>query len=53
MRDLETIAIAIEMAVTGHLMELVEKRILDAEEAISKAIDQEGLKTMLKGKGLL
>jgi len=38
--------------INTHLAELVEKRIVDAEEAISKAIDQEGLKTILKGKGL-
>lgn len=39
--------------INSHLAELVEKRIIDAEEAISKAIDQKGLKTILKGKGLL
>jgi twitching motility protein PilT len=39
--------------INNHLAELVEKRIVDTGEAISKAIDQEGLKTILKGKGLL
>jgi len=39
--------------INAHLMELVEKGIVDIEEAISKAIDKENLRTMLKGKGLL
>jgi twitching motility protein PilT len=38
--------------INSHLAELVEKGIVDAEEAIAKAIDKENLKTMLKGKGL-
>jgi twitching motility protein PilT len=38
--------------INTHLTELVEKNIVDAEEAISKAIDKESLKTSLRGKGL-
>ncbi|MCP5103640.1 MAG: Flp pilus assembly complex ATPase component, partial [bacterium] len=38
--------------INSHLSELVEKDIVEAEEAISKAIDKENLRTILKGKGL-
>ncbi|MCP5047384.1 MAG: type IV pilus twitching motility protein PilT [bacterium] len=38
--------------INNHLTELVEKGIADAEEAISKAVDKDSLKTSLKGKGL-
>ncbi len=38
--------------INTHLSELVEKGIVEAEEAISKAIDKENLRTILKGKGL-
>jgi Tfp pilus assembly ATPase PilU len=38
--------------INNHLTELVEQDIVEAEEAISKAIDKEGLKTSLRGKGL-
>jgi twitching motility protein PilT len=39
--------------INSHLAELVEKGIVEAAEAISKAIDKENLKTILKGKNLL
>jgi twitching motility protein PilT len=39
--------------INSHLTELVEKGIVEPGEAISKAIDKESLKTMLRGKGLL
>lgn len=39
--------------INSHLAELVEKGVSEPEEAISKAIDKENLKTILRGKGLL
>ncbi len=36
-----------------HLQELVEKGTIEAEEAISKAIDQDGLRKSLANKGLI
>ncbi len=38
--------------INTHLTELVEKGIVEPEEAISKAIDKENLRTTLKGKNL-
>jgi twitching motility protein PilT len=38
--------------INTHLTELVEKGIVEAEEAISKAIDKDNLKVHLKGKDL-
>ena len=34
------------------LFDLVEKEVVEADEAISKALDKDGLKNKLKAKGL-
>jgi len=39
--------------INSHLAEHVEKGLVNAAEAIEKAIDKEALRTLLKGKGLL
>ncbi len=39
--------------INSHLLELTEKGIVDADEAISKAIDKENLRTLLRGKKLI
>ncbi|MCP4218813.1 MAG: PilT/PilU family type 4a pilus ATPase [bacterium] len=38
--------------INTHLLELVEKNTITAEEALSKAVEKDSLKTKLKAKGL-
>lgn len=38
--------------INTHLLDLTEKGIVDADEAISKAVDKDNLKSLLKGKNL-
>src|SRR5437588_670048 len=61
MRDLETVAIAIETAATGHLvlgtvndelMDLVTKKLVAPDEAYANAVDKAGFEALLKRIGL-
>jgi twitching motility protein PilT len=39
--------------INSHLLDLAEKGVVEPDEALSKAIDKDNLKLLLKGKGLL
>lgn len=39
--------------INSHMLELVEKGLVDASEAMDKAVDKDNLRSLLRGKGLL